>query len=318
MEKSRTEDSPCCCGALENNPLHATTQHSGLVDIITKQQTWGITKFLFVSFEVSCFDGPLGFFFIILLAHRKNMLSVKKVHLCICVKLTDDLSITSIVSGDGKAFLNVDTAPVAAAWLPLWGLPALAGGVHDTAGVVRGAAGQTLLLPLAQHVASRHTWVPLPYNQKLSLELAHIMLSLQDLQAVSWGHLANLQELLARLQVGYVGGSVAQPDHLIEALHAQVGAGGFNKGVKLEGLDDAGHTGVSGLGDLHVDSVAAWVRVLEGPGAWCRGQGNGRGEHTEEAALFQGGAGGRGWAGGSAGGQTEEEQDEGHARAGKS
>lgn len=223
-------------------------------------------------------------------------------------KLTDNLSIASVVSGNGKAFLNVDTAPVAASWLPLWGLPALAGCVHDATGIVMGATGQALLQPLAQHLAGRHTWVPLPHNQKLSLEFTDIILPLHNLQAVSWGHLADLQELLAGLQVGHSCWCIAQPDHLVEALHTQVGAGGLDEGVELEGSNLAGHAGVGWLGDFHVDVVAARIRVLQGPGAWCGVQSGRRGEHTKEATLFQGGAGGGGWARGSAGSQTEEEQ----------
>lgn len=235
-----------------------------------------------------------------------------------CCKLTDNLSIAFVVSGNRKAFLDVDTAPVAASWLPLRGLPALAGCVHDATGVIVGATGQALLQPLAQHLAGRHARVPLPHNQKLGLELADIVLSLNNLQGISLCHFADLQELFAWLQVGDSGWSVAQPDHLIKALHAQVGAGGLNEGVELEGPDLARHTGVSGLGDFHVDSVAARIGVLQGPGAWCGGQGGCRGENTKEATLFQGGAGGRGRARGCAWGQTEEEQDEGHTGAGKS
>lgn len=233
-------------------------------------------------------------------------------------ELTDNLSITSIVSGNREAVLNIDATPVAASWLPLWGLPALAGCVHDATGIIMGATGQALLQPLAQHLAGRHTWVPLPHDQKLSFELTDIILPLHDLQAVSWGHLADLQELLAGFQVGDSGWRITQPDHLVEALHTQVGARGLDEGVELEGPDLAGHTGVGGLGDFHVDGVAARIRVLQGPGAWCGGQGGRRGEHTKETTLFQGGTGGRGWAGGSAGGQTEEEQHEGHTGAGKS
>lgn len=180
-----------------------------------------------------------------------------------------------------------------------------------------GAARQTLLQPLAQHLAGGHAGVPFPHDQKLSLELADAVLPLGGLQGVGRRRLADLQELLAGLEVGDGGGRVAQPDHLVEALHAQVGARGLDEGVELEGLDLAGHTGVGGLGDLHVDGVATGVGVLEGPGAGRRVQGGGGGEHAEEAALLQGGAGGGGRAGGSAGGQTEEEQDEGQAGAGK-
>lgn len=233
-----------------------------------------------------------------------------------CCKLTDDLSVTFTVPGHRKAFLNVDPAPVAASWLPLWGLPALAGGVHDAAGIIMGATGQTLVQPLAQHLAGRHTWVPLPHNQKLCLELVDLVLPTHNRQAVARCHFAHLQELLGGLQVGDIGGSVAQPDHLVEALHAQVGARGFDEGIELEGPDLAGHAGIGGLGDFHVDGVAARIWVLQRPGARCGGQGGRGGEHAEEATLFQRGTGGRGWAGGSAGGQTEEEQNKGHAGAG--
>lgn len=78
--------------------------------------------------------------------------------------LTDDLSIMTVVLGDGQAFLNINTTSVAASWLPLWGLPTLAGCVHDATGVVMGATGQAFLLPLAEHLAGMHTWVPLPHN----------------------------------------------------------------------------------------------------------------------------------------------------------
>lgn len=241
-----------------------------------------------------------------------------QVHNKTCYKLTDDLSIASDVTGNSNAFLNVDTASVAAPWLPLWGFPALAGCVHDATGIIMGATGQALLQPLAQHLAGRHAWVPLPHDQKLSLELTDIILPLQHLHAISRGHFADLQELLAGLQVGDSGGCVAQLHNLVEALHAQIGAGGLDEGVELEGLDLAGHAGVGRLGDFHVDVVAARIRVLQGPGAWRGVQGGRRGEYAKEATLFQGGAGGRGWAGGSAGGQTEEEQYEGHTGAGKS
>lgn len=233
-------------------------------------------------------------------------------------KLTDDLGITLVVSGHGKAFLHVDTTSVAASWLPLWGLPALAWGVHDATGIIMGATGQAPIQPLAQHLAGRHTWVPLPHNQKLSLELTDILLSSHNGQAVAWCHFPHLQELFGWLQVGHVGWSIAQPNHLIKALHAQVGAGGLDERVELEGPDLTGHTGIGGLGDFHVNSVAARIRVLQGPGAWCGRQSGGRGEYAKEATLFQGGTGVRGWAGGSAGGQTEEEKDEGHTGAGKS
>lgn len=130
-----------------------------------------------------------------------------------------------------------------------------------------GAAGQAFLQPLAQHLAGRHAGVPLPHDQKLGLELADAVVSLDGLQSVGRGRLADLQELLAGLQVGDGGGRVAQPDHLVEALHAQVGARGLDEGVELEGFDLAGHAGVGGLGDLHVDGVATRVGVLKGPGA---------------------------------------------------
>lgn len=67
-----------------------------------------------------------------------------------------------------------------------------------------GATGQALLKPLAQHLAGGHTRVPLPHDQELSLELTDILL-LHDLQAISRRHLADLQELLAGLQVGDSG-----------------------------------------------------------------------------------------------------------------
>lgn len=188
-------------------------------------------------------------------------------------KLTDNLSVTSVVPGNWKAILNVDPAPVAASWLPLWGLPALAGCVHDATGIFVGATGQALLQPLAQHLAGGHAWVPLPHNQKLSIELADVGLLVHNLQAIPRGHLADLQELLARLQVGHGGGCVAQSHNLVEALHAQVGAGGLDEGVELEGSDLAGHAGVGWLGDFHVDGVAAGIGVLHGPGARCGGQG---------------------------------------------
>lgn len=86
----------------------------------------------------------------------------------------------------------------------------------------------------------------------------------------------------------------------------------------MEGTDLARHAGLSGLGDFHVDVVTARIRILQSPGAWCGGQGGRRSEYTEETALFQGGTGGRGRSRRSAGGQTEEEQDEGHTGAGKS
>lgn len=239
-------------------------------------------------------------FFVFLSHFKKFTLEVNR-------QLTDNLSIASVVSGYSKAFLNVDTASVAASWLPLWGLPALAGCVHDAAGVIVGATGQALLKPLAQHLAGGHAWVPLPNDQKLGLELADIILTLKHLHAVPRCHLADLQELLAGLQVSDGGGRVAQPDNLVEALHAQVGTGGLDERVELEGFDLAGHAGVSRLGDLHVDVVAARIGVLQGPGAWRGVQGGRRGEHTEEAALFKGGTSGGGRAGGVAGSQTEEE-----------
>lgn len=149
-----------------------------------------------------------------------------------------------------------------------------------------GAAGQALLQPLAQHLAGGHAWVPLPNHQELGLELADVVLPTGHLQGVPRGHLADLQELLAGLQVGDGGGCVAQPDDLVEALHAQVGAGGLDEGVELEGSDLAGHAGVGGLGDLHVDGVAARVGVLQGPGARRGRQGGRGGEHAEEATLL--------------------------------
>lgn len=170
-----------------------------------------------------------------------------------------------------------------------------------------GATGQALLQPLAQHLAGGHARVPLPHDQKLSLELADIVLPLQHLHAIPRCHFADLQELLAWLQVGDGGWCIAQPHDFVETVHTQVGAGGLDEGVELEGPDLAGHAGVGGLGDFHVDVVAAGIRVLQGPGAWCGGQGGRRGEHAEEATLFQGGAGRGGRSGGGAGGQTEEE-----------
>lgn len=115
--------------------------------------------------------------------------------------LTDDLSIAAVVTGNGKAFLDVNATSVAASWLPLWGLPTLAGCVHDATGVVVGAAGQALLQPLAEHLAGVHAWVPLPHHQKLSLEFTHISRLFHTLQAVARGHLADLQELLAGLEI---------------------------------------------------------------------------------------------------------------------
>lgn len=176
-----------------------------------------------------------------------------------------------------------------------------------------GAAGQALLQPLAQHLAGGHTWVPLPHDQKFGLEFTTI--TLHNLKPIPWCHFADLQELLARLQVGDGGRGVAQPDYLVEALHTQVGAGGLDEGVELEGPDLAGHAGVGGLGDFHVDRVAAGIGVLQGPGARCGGQRGRGGEYAEEAALLQGGTGGGGGAGGSAGGQTEKEKEEGHTGA---
>lgn len=100
----------------------------------------------------------------------------------------------------------------------------MAGCVHDAAGVVMGATGQTFLQPLAEHLAGVHAWVPLPHNQKLSFEFTDIVLLFHRLQAVTLGHLADLQELLAGLKISDRGRCVAQPDHLFKALHAQVGA----------------------------------------------------------------------------------------------
>lgn len=120
--------------------------------------------------------------------------------------LTYDLgvayNVTSSVSGGWDALLQVDASTVAAAGLPDGGLPALAGGVHDAAGVEMGAGGQAILQPLAQLLTGWHTGVPLAHHQELGLELI-AALSLHNLQAVSWRHLAELQELLAGLQVGY-------------------------------------------------------------------------------------------------------------------
>lgn len=222
--------------------------------------------------------------------------------------LTDDLGITTVVAGNGKAFLDVNATSVAAAWLPLWGLPTLAGCVHDAAGVVMGAAGQALLQPLAEHLAGVHAWVPLPHNEKLGLEFTHISLLFRSLQAVARGHLADLQELLAGLKIGDGGRCVAQPDHLVEALHAQVGARSLDEGVELEGPDLAGDAGLGRLGYLHVDAVAAGIGVLQGPGARSGRQSCSGGKHPKEAILLQGGAGGRGWARGGARGQAEEKQ----------
>lgn len=163
-----------------------------------------------------------------------------------------------------------------------------------------------------------HTWVPLPHHQELSLELADMVLLFRTPQAVARGHLADLQELLAGLEISDRGGGVAQPDHLVEALHAQVGARSLDEGVKLEGPDLARGAGVGGLGYLHVDAVAAGIGVLQGPGARSGRQGCSRGKHPKEAILLQGGAGGRGWARGRARGQAEEKQHHGHAGACKS
>lgn len=181
-----------------------------------------------------------------------------------------------------------------------------------------GATGQAFLQPLAQHLAGVHAWVPLPHNQKLSLELTDIALLFHGLQAVTRSHLADLQELFAGLEISDRGRCVAQSDHLVEALHTQVGARSLDEGVELEGSDLARIAGVGRLGNLHIDAVAAGVGVLEGPGARRGRQGCSGREDPKEAILFQGCAGGGGWARGCAGGQAEEEQYHGHTGAGKS
>lgn len=165
-----------------------------------------------------------------------------------------------------------------------------------------GAAVKALLQPLAEHLAGGHAWVPLPNDQEFSFKFADI---LRNFQGIGWCYFAHLEKLLAGLKVGNSGGSVTQPDHLIEALHTQVSAGRLNEGVELESADLSGDAGVSGFGDLHVDTVAARIRVLKGPGARSRGESCGRRENAKKSALLQCGTGGRGRSGGSAGGQTE-------------
>lgn len=229
--------------------------------------------------------------------------------------LTDDLGIAAIVPGNGKAFLDVNTTPVAASWLPLWGLPALAGRIHDAAGVVMGAAGQAFFQPLAEHLAGVHARVPLPHNQKLGLEFTDVLRFFCNLQAVTRGYFADLQELLAGLKVGDGGRCVAQPDHFFEALHTQVGARGLDEGVKLEGLDLARVAGVGGLGNFHIDTIAAGIGVLQGPGARSGRQGCGGGKHPKEAILLQSCASGRGWARGCARDQAKGKHYQGHTRA---
>lgn len=141
--------------------------------------------------------------------------------------LTHDLCIAVAVSNGGRALLSVDSAPVTATLLPLGRFPALAGGHHDAAGVSVGTGRQAIFQPLAQHLAGRHTRVPLSHDQKLSVELAAFVVPLvflHGLHTEKWRHLPHLQELFAGLQVGHRGGSVTQSHHLVEALHAQVGA----------------------------------------------------------------------------------------------
>lgn len=94
--------------------------------------------------------------------------------------------------------------------------------------------------------------------------------------------------MFAGLKISDRGGCIAQPDHLVEALHAQVGARSLDEGVKLEGSDLAGDAGVGRLGYFHVDTVAAGIGVLQGPGARSGRQGCSRGKHPKEAILFQG------------------------------
>jgi len=286
------------------------------MDVITRQHSRrGGTYFLFVSLKARFLENLV--FFLSFFFFNISLQFTLEVNNQRCYKLTDDLSFADAVTGNRKAFLNVDAASVAAPWLPLRGLPALAWCVHDATGIIMGATGQALLQPLAQHLAGGHAWVPFPHDQKLRLELTDIILPLHHLHAVPRGHLADLQELLGGLQVGDSGRRVAQPDDLVEALHAQIGAGGLDEGVELEGLDLTRHAGVGWLGDLHVDGVAAGIGVLQGPRARRGVQDGRRGKHTKEATLFQRGTGGRSWAGGSAGGQTEEDEYEGHAGAGK-
>lgn len=178
-----------------------------------------------------------------------------------------------------------------------------------------GAAGQAFLQPLAEHLAGVHARVPLPHDQKLSLEFTDIFLLFHRLQAVARGHLADLQELLGGLKISDGSRHVAQADHLIEALHPQVGARSLDEGVKLEGSDLAGGAGVGRLGNFHVDAVAAGVGVLQGPRARSGRQGRRGGKHPKEAVLFQGCTGGGGWARGRTRGQAEEKQCHGHAGA---
>lgn len=205
--------------------------------------------------------------------------------------LTHDLGISVVVSTIGCAFLQVDSTPVAATWPPLGWLPALAWCGHDSTGVALGTGRQTILKPLAEHLTCRHARIPLTHNQEFGAELAALVivsiLFHQELCSNAGNHLPELQELLAGLKVGHCRCSVTQAHYLVKAFHAQVGSWGLQEWIKLEGLDLARCARFRWLGDLHVDSVATGVRVLQGPRAWgCRKCSFGW-EDTKKAALLQ-------------------------------
>lgn len=77
-----------------------------------------------------------------------------------------------------------------------------------------------------------------------------------------------MEKLLSGLQEGHWRRGVAQPHHLIKALHAQVGTRGLQEGVILEGAELGRHTLLCGFGNLDEDGVPPWVGILQGPGTW--------------------------------------------------
>lgn len=154
----------------------------------------------------------------------------------------------------------ITAIPFAELW---WWLPAQTWSLHDSTGSVRCAGGQTVLQPLAQHLTGCHAGVALSHHKVLSFEIPITTCN---------GHpgprrsLPNLEELLSSFQEGHWCRGIAQPHHLVKALHAQVGTRCLQEGVILEGAELGRHTVLGGFGDLDEDGVAPRVRVLQCPG----------------------------------------------------
>lgn len=107
----------------------------------------------------------------------------------------------------------------------------VARGLHDPAGSGAGTDGQAGLQPLAQHLASPFAWISVAYHQVFGRKLfvldpaASVLCPATD----SRRHLLHLQVLFAGLQEGITDRGVAEPQHFVEALHPQVGAGAGQK-----------------------------------------------------------------------------------------